>query len=290
MKRIISLLLLLTTLLLLTVACGDTPTTPDTPSDPDNAVTDTPTATEWELVFNGTSCTAPETAGVTLDGKVTLLTRAGTYLLRGTLDDGQIRVRVTKTQKVTLVLDGLTAACSTTAPIYIESADKVTVVLKDGTVNTLTDAKNYVFNGVDTKPNACLYSSEDISFEGEGTLIVNANYNNGIGSKNDLKIKNGHYEITAVKNALKGNDSVTVTGGDILIHRCNDGIKTDATEVGRGVLTVTAGTIEIHAEDDALQASQAIEISGGAITVEALGKPVNCDGTVTIADGCLVEQ
>ncbi|MBO5898542.1 MAG: carbohydrate-binding domain-containing protein [Clostridia bacterium] len=285
MKRIISLLCLVLAMMLCAVACSGTP---DTPTDPDATPT-TPTASEWELVFDGASYTAPDAAGVTREGNITLLTKPGTYVLRGTLDDGQIRVRVAKTVKVTLILDGLTATSTTTAPIYIESADKVTVVLKDGTTNTLTDAKNYVFNGVDTKPNACLYSSEDISFEGNGTLIVNANYNNGIGTKNDLKIKGGRFEITAVKNALKGNDSVTISGGDILITRCADGIKTDATEVGRGVLTVSGGTIEIHAEDDALQASQAIEVSGGSITVEALGKTVNCDGTINIADGCLVE-
>lgn len=285
MKKIVSLVCLALVLMLCAVACNSTP---DTPSDPDTTPS-TPTVTEWEVVFKGTSYTAPEASGITRVGGITLLTKPGTYVLRGTLDDGQICVRVAKTAKVTLVLDGLTATSSTTAPIYIESADKVTVVLKDGSVNTLTDAKTYVFNGTDTKPNACLYSSEDISFEGNGKLIVNANYNNGIGTKNDLKIKSGSFEIKAIKNALKGNDSVTVTGGNILITRCTDGIKTDATETGRGVLTVTGGNIEIHAEDDALQASQAIEVSGGRITVEALGKTVNCDGTVTIADGCLVE-
>ncbi len=283
MKRNIPLICLLLTLLLCAVSCSGTLNAPD-------GADATPTADGWEIVFDGADYTAPDAAGVTRENGITLLTKSGTYVLRGALDDGQIRVRAAKTEKVTLVLDGLTASCSTSAPIYIESADKVTVILKDGTTNTLTDAKSYVFNGADTKPNACLYSSEDISFEGNGTLVINANYNNGIGTKNDLKIKSGRFETTAVKNALKGNDSVTVLGGDIHITRCTDGIKTDATEVGRGVLTVSGGTIEIHAEDDALQASQAIEVSGGSISVEALGKAVNCDGTVTLADGCLIEQ
>ena len=246
--------------------------------------------TEWTIAFDGDDFTATQGAGVSREGNVILLTRPGIYTLSGTLSDAQICVRVTKAEWVTLVLNELTVSCSTSAPLYIESADKVTVELMDGTVNTLTDAKKYVFNGVETKPNACLYSSEDITFKGEGKLIVNANYNNGIGSKNDVKIKGGSFEINAVKNAIKGNDSVQISGGNILITKCKDGIKTDATEPGRGVLTVTGGSIEIHAEDDGLQASQEIAVSGGAITVEALGKTVNCDGMVNISDGCLTEK
>ena len=264
--------------------------TPSTDATDETDTTDTTGTAVWNLTFEGEDWSADEAAAVTKDGKTFLLTRAGTYRISGTLHDGQIRVRVAKTEKVTLIFDNLTASSSTTAPVYIESADKVTVELASDTTNTLTDAKEYVFNGTDTKPNACLYSSEDITFKGSGKLIVNANYNNGIGSKNDLKIKGGTYEITAVKNALKGNDSVTVESGDILITRCTDGIKTDATEVGRGILTVSGGNIEIHAEDDALQASQKIDVTGGKITVEALGKVTNCDGTVNVASGTIVEQ
>lgn len=270
-------------------ACEEAPAPappPDTADDSNNSTA----GIVWNLSFQGDQYTADEAAAITQNGNVVLLTRAGTYRVSGTLNDGQLRVRVAKTEKVTLIFDNFTAACSTSAPVYIESADKITVELADGTTNTLSDTPNYVFSGTDTKPNACLYSSEDITLKGNGTLIVNAAYNNGIGSKNDLKIKSGTYHINAVKNALKGNDSVTVEGGSILIHRCNDGIKTDATEVGRGVLTISSGNIEIHAEDDALQASQSIDVTGGKITVEALGKVTNCDGTVNVADGIIIEQ
>ena len=291
MKTTFIRLLTLVLSLLLTlcfIACSDTTTDPG--SSDHNAADSTPGTTTWNVTFTGDDWSAPAEAAITQDGNLTLLTKAGTYRISGTLNDGQIRVRVAKTEKVTLIFDNLTAASSTTSPVYIESADKVTVELADGTTNTLSDTKNYVFNGTDTKPNACLYSSEDITFKGDGKLIVNANYNNGIGSKNDLKIKGGSYEIQAVKNALKGNDSVTIESGTILITRCNDGIKTDATETGRGILTISGGNIEIHAEDDGLQASQKIDVTGGLITVEAQGKVTNCDGETNIATGCLVEK
>ncbi len=280
--KLSALCLLLCMTLLCVAACANQPQEPGDPS--------VEGVSEWEITFTGDDFKASRGSGVSREGNTILITRPGIYSLSGTLNDGQIRVRVTKIEWVTLVLDGLTASCSTSAPIYIESADKVTIELRDGTVNTLTDAANYVFNGADTKPNACLYSSEDITFNGNGKLIVNANYNNGIGSKNDIKIKSGSFEINAVKNAIKGNDSVKISGGDILISKCKDGIKTDATEVGRGVLTVTGGNITINAEDDGLQASQLIDVTGGTITVTALGKAVNCDGEVNISEHCLTEK
>lgn len=275
--RRISLCLMLCLTLIFAVGCAN-----QTPPDQE--------VTEWTVTFNGDKFDAPKSAGMSREGNAILITRPGVYTLSGTINDAQLRVRVTKIEWVTLVLDGLTVSCSTSAPIYIESADKVTIELGDGTVNTLTDGANYVFNGADTKPNACLYSSEDITFKGNGKLIVNANYNNGIGSKNDVKIKSGSFEINAIKNAIKGNDSVQISGGDIVITSCKDGIKTDATEVGRGVLTVTGGNITINAEDDGLQASQGVNVTGGSITVTALGKAVNCDGEVNISEHCLTEK
>ena len=46
----------------------------------------------------------------------------------------------------------------------------------------------------------------------------------------------------------------------------------------------------INAEDDGLQASQLIDVTGGTITVTALGKAVNCDGEVNISEHCLTEK
>lgn len=100
-------------------------------------------------------------------------------------------------------------------------------------------------------------------------------------------------EFDAPKSAglrCEGNDSVQISGGDIMITTYRDGIKTDATEVGRDVLTVTGGNITINAEDDGLQASQGDNVTGGSITVTALGKAVNCDGEVNISEHCLTEK
>ena len=252
-------------------------------STPDEAV-------DYILTFEGKTCLASRGGAVAKDGDDVVIIKSGVYRLTGHFD-GQLRVSVADTEHVTLIMDDFSITSPDSAALHVVNAGCVYVEVPEGKTATLTDATTYVYDVPgETKPNACIYAADDITFRGLGKLIVNANYNNGIGSKNDLKIKGGSYEINAVKNALKGNDSVTIESGTILITRCNDGIKTDATETGRGILTISGGTIEIHAEDDGLQASQKIDVTGGLITVEALGKVTNCDGETNIATGCLVEK
>jgi len=65
-----------------------------------------------------------------------------------------------------------------------------------------------------------------------------------------------------------------------------DGIKaTNQTE--KGTVTVAGGNVVINAQDDALQAVASITISGGKVYATAEGKVTNCDGTVSVASGCL---
>jgi len=82
------------------------------------------------------------------------------------------------------------------APIYVKSAEKVKIELADGKDNVLTDAEFYEFEDPqDNKPNACIYSRDDITIKGNGNLTVNADFNNGIGTSNDLKITGGNITV-----------------------------------------------------------------------------------------------
>ena len=278
MKTIRVLLALM--LMISAVGCLFACTGPATPPEEGNAI---------KINFDGQNYSVSHEGVITVNGSALVISRGGTYELSGTLTDGQIRVKAPKTEDVTLVLNNLTINCSTSAPIYIESANKSHIRLAEGTVNTLTDAGVYVYEYPEqTKPNACLYSSEDLSIEGAGTLIINANYNNGIGTKNDLKIKSGAITVSAVKNALKGNDSVTVQGGTIEILKCLDGIKSDSLDAGKGFVRIEDGTISISGDDDGLQASQSLEVVGGSITISVADKPYTGDGTIYVAEGCVM--
>lgn len=226
-------------------------------------------------------------SGVSADGTVIYITEPGTYILSGECDDGQIVVDVTKDDKVQLVFNGLTLACKNSAPVYVLCADKVSVTLAEGTVNTLTDSEKYTAP-FDKQPNACLCSRDDLTINGQGTLTVNALSNNGIGCKNDLKIISGTITVNAANNAVKGNDSVAIKGGVITVNSKDDGIKTEnEIDVGKGYIYIEGGQIDITASDDGLQATQDITVRGGSVLAACGGQTINCDGTENITDGCV---
>ncbi len=246
------------------------------------------------IEFSGTSYTTTDSSAIKVEGSALTIIKPGTYDLSGTLDNGQIIVEVTKADRVTLILNNFTGHNESSAVIWVKSADKVYLEVKTGTTNTLTDGATYVFaNPAETKPNACIYAADDLSIKGHGTLIVTGNYNNAIGCKNDLSINNCKLTVKAVNNALKGNDSVTIKGdAEVLVEGADDAIKADSLDEGKGYVTITENAkVTVYCEDDALQSTQSITVTTGAtVTTYAKGNSVNCDGIMTIDEGCLIEN
>ena len=260
------------------------------PGNTQNPGTTTPTSVV--LTFNGNQLsTSVQDTGIKVEGGAFVITRGGSYELKGDLSNGQIKVAVPKTEQVELIFNNFTASCNTSAPLYIESADKCTIVVAAGSVNTLTDATLYQFaNPADDKPNACIYSSDDLTIKGEGTLNVNGNYNNGIGCKNDLRIKDCTLNVTGVNNILKGNDSVEIENATVKLSGGEDAIKSDtADRTDKGYILITAGSkVEINCIDDAIQATMSITIEAGcAITGTCGGDVLNCPGTINADEGAM---
>ena len=257
--------------------------------------TDTPGTTAPStvvLTFNGNQLsTSVQDTGIVVEGGAFVITRGGSYELKGDLSNGQIKVAVPKTEQVELIFNNFTASCNTSAPLYIESADKATIVLAAGSVNTLTDATLYQYaNPAEDKPNACIYSSDDLTIKGTGTLNVNGNYNNGIGCKNDLRIKDCTLNVTGVNNILKGNDSVEIENANVKLSGGEDAIKSDtADRTDKGYILISAGAkVEINCIDDAIQATMSITIEAGCtITGNCGGDALNCPGTINAAESAM---
>ena len=215
------------------------------------------------------------------NGKLSI-TAEGSYILTGTLTDGFVYVSVADNAKVQLILNGVNISCSTGSAIYIENADKTSITLASGTTNTVSDGSAY------TDGNACIYSKDDLTINGSGSLTVTANCNNGIGCKNDLKIVSGTLTVTAVANGLKGNDSVGIFGGTITVTAGKDGIKADTDDdTTKGFVYIAGGTVKVTASDDGIQAVTAIALVGGSVSISAEDSQLNCDGTIYKADGVL---
>ncbi len=258
---------------------GDNTATPGTETNP------------IVLTFNGIECSESVAGTLSVDGGSFVISKGGFYTLTGDLSDGQIKVAVPKTEEITLIFKNFTASSTKTAPIYIDSCDKATIELAAGTVNTLTDASIYQFaNPGDDKPNACIYSADDLTIKGDGTLNITANYNNGIGCKNDLRIKNGTITVTAPNNILKGNDSVSIEGGNITLSGGEDAIKSDATDrTDKGFVLIEGDAkVTITCADDAIQATQSITVAAGtSVTITAGGNALNCPGTINADESAM---
>ena len=283
MKKLI--VLLITLLMILALAsCNGTPGD-GSDSTPQGGQSGDAVTASVVLTFNGTRLSASvQDTGITTEGSAFVITRGGSYELRGDLSGGQIKVAVPKTEQVELIFNNFTASCNTSAPLYIESADKCVIYLAAGSVNTLTDATMYRYdNPAEDKPNACIYSADDLTIKGTGTLNVNANYNNGIGCKNDLRIKDCTLNVTAVNNILKGNDSVEIENARVTLTGGEDAIKADTTDrADKGYILITAGSkVEINCIDDAIQATVSITVEASCrVTGTCGGDVLNCPGTI----------
>ena len=307
MKKL-SLILLAALLALTLVACDRTPAGTTDTTDGQTDVNGQPVATQpgdnnaenpgttnpasIVLTFNGNQLsTSVQDTGIVVEGGAFVITRGGSYELKGDLSGGQIKVAVPKTEQVELIFNNFTASCNTSAPLYIESADKCVIFLAAGSVNTLTDATLYQYaNPADDKPNACIYSSDDLTIKGTGTLNVNGNYNNGIGCKNDLRIKDCTLNVTGVNNIIKGNDSVEIENATVKLSGGEDAIKSDtADRTDKGYILISSGAkVEVNCLDDAIQATMSITIEAGcSVTGNCGGDALNCPGTINAAEAAM---
>ncbi len=228
------------------------------------------------ITLNGDSI-AFEGSGALVNGNVITITSAGTYSVSGTLNNGQIVIDSTDEEKITLLLNGASITNATSAPLYVLNAAKTVIELVADTQNTVTDGATYVFENVDTtEPNAAIFSNDDLTIKGSGSLTVNANYKNGIVSDDDLKITGGTITINAVNDGIKGKSSVAVKDGVLTINAGGDGIQsTDEEDTEKGTVAIEGGTLYINATLDGIQAATTLAVSAGTLNITSGGGSVN---------------
>ncbi len=229
---------------------------------------------QWEdadavlITLNDSEITA-EGEGVHVDGTTAVIEKAGTYVVSGTLDNGQIRIEAEDGEVVRLVLNGADLSNQTTSAIYAPTKAKVILTLADGTDNKISDASEYQFEPEeDDEPDAAIFTKGDLSINGTGALEVQGNYGCGIRSKEDLIATSGNVTITSVDDGLKGKDSVVIRDGSYQITSGKDGIKSNNDEEeDKGYIWIDGGSITIAADDDGIQAETALIVYGGDIRI-----------------------
>lgn len=219
-------------------------------------------STAIAIQLNGDSA-ACDSDAVTIEGSRITIGAEGVYVLSGTLTDGQITVNAAETDKVQLVLADAEITSSTSAAIYALEADKVFVTLAEGTENTLSNGGEYIAID-DNNIDAVIFAKTDLTFNGSGSLIVNAQAGHGVVSKDELTITGGSYSITAASHGLSGKDSIAIADGTFAITSGKDGIHAEnADDLSLGTLYIADGAYTIAAQGDAVSAQSALQIDGG---------------------------
>ncbi|MGX4764215.1 carbohydrate-binding domain-containing protein [Holzapfeliella sp. JNUCC 72] len=208
--------------------------------------------------------------GVTIDGQTVTITKGGTYIVKGSLTNGQLKVAASNQDKVHLVFENVTITNESGPAVNVEQADKVAITLADNTTNTVTDGSNYNLANGETEPDATIYSKDDLSFNGNGTLKVNANYQNGIRSKDDLTFVSGNYQVNAVSNAIKGKDSVAIKDGTYqLSTNEGDAVQANNSEDStKGYIAIDGGQFTIDSGRDGLQAETNLSIQNADFSIK----------------------
>lgn len=220
---------------------------------------------------------------IALGGSSTVeITEEGTYILSGTLENGMVVVNAPDTAKVQLVLNGAHISSETCAALYILRADKVFVTLAEGTENSLANGGSFTpidGNNID----AALFSKEDLTINGSGSLTVTSPAGHGVVSKDDLVITGGNLQVDAASHALDANNSIRFTGASLQATAGKDGIHCENKEDSSlGFVYISGGKLSIRSEGDGISAGSNLHITAGSFDITADGGSEN--GTKASSD------
>lgn len=224
------------------------------------------------LLGSTASC---DSNAVQVTGGTVTITDEGTYVLSGTLEDGMVIVDAEKTDKVQLVLDGVSIHSKTSAAVYVKQADKVFITMAKDSVNALSNGGQFTAID-DNKIDAVIFSKDDLTFNGNGSLAIDSPAGHGIVSKDDLVFTSGIYDITAAGHGISGRDSVRAVDGKFTVVSGKDGIHADNTDdTKKGFCYFAGGAYQLTAEGDGISASGAMQVDDGSFTILSGGGSEN---------------
>lgn len=238
--------------------------------------------TDWTatttIALNGDTANLSGPGAYVSGGSVTI-SAAGYYDVTGTLTDGSLIVDAGKNAKVFIRLNGVSITCSDDAAIRVNQADKVFLTLADGTENTLTSGETYSAAALADKTDGAIFSHDDLTINGSGSLTVTAAYKHGIAANDSLRITGGTITVTAPSDTIHVNDSLHITGASLTLNAGDDAIHSDTS------IAILGGSITVNSCYEGIEALE-ILIEDGDITVTATDDGINACGTET-ADGSL---
>ena len=242
-----------------------------------------------KITLNKTTATVSG-SGAKADGSTITITEEGVYVVSGTLEDDQIIVDASDSDKVQIVLNGVNINCETNAAIYVREADKVFITLAENSSNTLGGGNEYTQID-DNTVDGVIFSKSDLVCNGTGSLTIEADYKHGIVSKDDLVITGGTYKIAAADNGITAKNQIKILNGSFDIDAANSAVKaknTDDTELGN--IYIAGGVFTVKAEQDGFHATGSIVVDDGTITVNSGDDGFHADLDTVIHGGTILVE
>lgn len=233
------------------------------------------------IQLSGTTAAASSDS-VQINGSTVIIKEEATYVISGSLN-GMLVVDAPDTAKLQLVFNGVDITSESSAALYILEADKVFVTLADGTENTLSNGGSFVAID-DNSIDGALFSKQDLTLNGSGSLTVTSPVGHGIVCKDDLVFTGGSYVVHSASHGLDANDSVRIAAGDFTVDSGKDAIHCENTDdTAKGFVYISGGSIKAEAEGDGIAASAYMQIRGGSIDLLVGGGSEN--GSKAQSDG-----
>lgn len=214
------------------------------------------------------------------------------YTVSGTSHNGSLTIN--GEYKLTIQFDNVKLmSTGTKAPIAINCGKRIGVLVKDGTMNELSDASTNAAKGA-------FYISGHPEFEGAGTLNVTGNAKHAIAAGEYLQLKKAFTGSININGAAsdgihcgkgkKDNEHnyFKMSAGTLNIKNCGSDC-IDSDDYGHAF--ISGGTIKLdisQTDGKGIKADSTINISGGEITATISGNisnALNCNYRTTISGG-----
>ena len=216
------------------------------------------------------------------------------YVVSGTTASGSFTVLGEK--KYAVKLNGTNITNPDSAALNLLSSKRAYVILSDGMTNTLTD-------GTAGPQKGALYCKGKLLFNGNGSLSVTGNTNNGIHSADYIVFRTGNniYVKSTANHGIKANDGIFINGGILNVEvtaaaakgiNCESDIivnggRTTVLTTGNGAYDTTEGEAKGAA---GIKADLTLAVNGGELWLKSTGsggKGINVDAEAGFNGGSI---
>ena len=258
------------------------------------------------ITLSGNSASVSGGGAYVYDGNV-VIAQAGRYVISGALNDGSVIVSADSSAKVWILLDGADITCSDDACLRVEQAEKVFLTLADGTQNSMTSGAAYSEAALADNTGGVIFSHDDLTVNGSGSLTLTAAYKHGIDVNDELTITGGSITIDAPQDGIHVNDGLNIEEASLKIRAGDEGLNLqgpdtllyiasgsfDIDSTGAAVksaadLLIEGGSFELRTDADGIHSGGSLTVTGGALTIRAADDGIHADSSVGITGGSIL--